>query len=76
MRLTVDREAAALVGLAAGKPAFAPSMLSCVALTSGPLALGRLCNALSGTLAMLFCTGSECCSVLFDAAVNPLCDVA
>ena len=76
MRLTVGREAAALVGLAAGEPAFAPSMLSCVGLTSGPLALGRLCKALSGIFAMLFCTGSECCSVLFDAAVKPLCDMA
>ena len=76
MRLAVGREAAALAGLAAGEPAFAPSMLSCVGLTSGPLALGRLCKALSGTFARLFCTGSECCSVLLDAAVNPLWDVA
>lgn len=75
MRLTVGREAAVLVGLAAGKPAFGPSMLSCVGLTSGPLALGRLCKALSGTLAMFWLTGSECRSVLFDAAVNPLWDM-
>jgi len=72
MRLTVGREAAAFVGLAAGRPAFDPSMLSCVGLTSGPFALGRSCNALSGTFPMLCATGNECCSVLFDAAVNPL----
>jgi len=76
MRLTVDREAAVFVGLAAGRPAFGPSMLSCVGLTSGPLALGRLCKALSGIFAMLLCTGSECCSALFDAPVKPLCEVA
>jgi len=76
MRLTVGREAAAFVGLAAGRPAFAPSMLSCVGLTSGPLALGRSCNALSGTFPMFCATGNECCSVLFDAAVSPLCSVA
>lgn len=78
IRLTVGRDAAALVGWAAGCPACAPSVLSRVGVTCGPRALlfTRLCALAGVSFAIFEATGSECCSVLLEAAVNPLCVVA
>jgi hypothetical protein len=76
MRLTVGREAAAEDGFAAGLPAAGPNLLCVVGLTEGPRALERLRKPLAGILAMFWATGNECCSVLADAAVSPLWDVA
>jgi len=70
IRLTVGRIADPADGCAAGEPAFGPSTLARVGDRSGLLMLAMLCNADGEILAAFGATGSECCNVLAETAVN------
>lgn len=71
IRLTVDREAVAAEGCAAGRPAFGPRTLARVGETFGLpiLALDRFRKALEGILALLEATGNPRSRVFRETAV-------
>jgi len=68
--LTVGREATAADGLAAGKPAFGPSMLARVGDTSGLLMLDRFRKLLGEILAAFGPTGKPRSRVFRGTAVS------
>jgi hypothetical protein len=71
--LTVGRDATAADGLAAGKPAFGPSMLSRVGETFGRLmlALDKFRKALGEVRAAFAATGNPRSRVFRETAVSP-----